>query len=264
MSVARLGGIVLSGPQPPRRAIDSLPYLACSRHVRLGDGELDALATRLGAIPLTRRPLPAGRIGLVLTTRGPVLHAPGCAPLAWHPGLTASRLVAPMEDTLVRALDVQPGQSVVDATLGLGHDALVLRAAGAVVLGLEANPLLAYLTELGHASHAVGLPLTVWASDFRDVLAALEPTSVDHVFFDPLFDAPGTHGLDAHPVWDAVRRLGRPGRLTPDDVATARRVARHRVVLKLGPGESPPGAPGFVLVVGRRRRFAVWGAAETP
>ena len=53
-------------------------------------------------------------------------------------------------DRLIRALELEPDHPIVfDGHLGLAHDALVVAASGAQVVGAEIDPILAYVTECG-------------------------------------------------------------------------------------------------------------------
>lgn len=206
---------------------------------------------------LEARPLPVERVGLVVGRHGSALHVPGLPPTRWHPGMTGWRRARGADDPLRRALDLRPGESVLDATLGLGHDALVLRAGGATVTAAESQPLLAWLSFEGHAAQAVGPPLHLRLGGFREVLAALPEASYDHVYFDPLFpdDATGPN-----PTWAPVRAVGAVGRVEPCDLEAALRVARRRVVLKLCRGEAPPVVPRARLeeTGSLRTRYAVY------
>jgi 16S rRNA (guanine1516-N2)-methyltransferase len=136
-------------------------------------------------------------------------------------------------DTFLEAADLRPGDRVLDATLGLGMDALV--AAGAVgeageVLGVEVSPLLAALVEEGLSRHPspAARRVKVLASDAAAVLEELPESSVDVVVFDPMFEGPIAEG----PLFELVRRLGDSRPLTSKTLRRARRVARRWVVVK--------------------------------
>ena len=144
-------------------------------------------------------------------------------------------------DGLLEAAVLRPGDAVLDATLGLGRDALVV--AGAVgpngrVLGVEASPELAALTAAGLARHPseAARRVEVRAGDAGEMLASLRQHSFDVVLFDPMFRFAGAEG----PGFDLVRRLGDPRPLSPEVLERARRVARRWVVVK-------DGTPGWDL-----------------
>ncbi len=235
-------------------------YVAASRRGPRESGGLHALALWTQAEVWLRRPLPADRPGLVLTATGPRLHVPGEAPRWWHPNFTTQRLQAPHADLLVRALDLRPGESVIDGTLGFGYDAMVLAAAGARVLGLEALGIVAWFTLDGLWRHARPLArhITARRADHATWLASASPASVDHVYLDPPFpdeDAGST------PTFTLLRSVAPCRRPDAALVADALRVARRRVIVKLAPTETPPagaGLPPPEVVWTRRLRYAVW------
>lgn len=254
-------GCPTSSPHFP--AVKTLkPYLALSGHPRMTTAAVADLAEWYGLEPWPTRPLPADRTGVVVTSSGPWLHVPGLPPTAWHPGLTPWRLSRGGEDPLVRATAAGPGRRIVDATLGLGHDALVLRAAGASVLGVECRPALALLTFFGHAAKAVGPALALRLGDFRAVLGLLPTGSADVVYFDPMFPVEST---GPNPTWAPVRAAACHDRLDEAGFAAARRVATERIVLKLAPGAAPSALGGVVpsVVQSKRARFAVYAARES-
>lgn len=141
-------------------------------------------------------------------------------------------------DLFLEAAGLRPGDEVLDATLGLGMDALVASAvvgpAGRVV-GIERSPALAALTAEGLAQHAseAARRIEVLAADADDVLSRLPARSFDVVVFDPMFRRPRRQP----PGFELLRRLGDPRPLAAVTLARARLVARRWVVVK-------DGAPG--------------------
>ncbi|HEY8206808.1 MAG TPA: class I SAM-dependent methyltransferase [Myxococcaceae bacterium] len=157
---------------------------------------------------------------------------------AFHEGLAALRLGrlarGDRTDPLVRAADFQPGDIVLDATLGLGQDAMVAaRAVGPSgrVLGVERSAAL-------HALVAAGLEsrrpdpgsgrIETRCADSAEVLASLPPRAVDVVLFDPMFG----RSQGAQPPFQMLRRHASHAPLTPELLALGRRVARRVVVVK--------------------------------
>lgn len=135
-------------------------------------------------------------------------------------------------DPLVRAAQLQPGERVLDCTLGLGGDSLV--AAQAVgpegsVLGLEASPLLAAFTLAGLRRLAppvdqVARRIEVRCADHRDGI----PEGFDVILFDPMFRAP----LEAGPLFELLRQNAEHAPLGPEHLDEARRKARRGVLVK--------------------------------
>ncbi|MFL5272252.1 MAG: class I SAM-dependent methyltransferase [Anaeromyxobacteraceae bacterium] len=205
-----------------------------------------AFAPRAGRA-LARVAADAGADALLVLGRArAALWADG-AEHAWSGGmgeLRLRRLLAgerATRDPFLDAAALRPGDHVLDATLGLGADAL--GAAGAVgsggrVVGVERSLALAALVGEGllrHASEA-SRRVEVLAGDAAEILARLPDRSFDVVCFDPMFRSPRAEG----PAFDLVRRLGDPRPLAAETLARARRVARRWVVVK-------DGTPGWDL-----------------
>lgn len=184
----------------------------------------------------------AASFSAVATREGTFLYADG-RQYRYHPGMAVVRLrqvIRGHPDPLLEVGEVRPGDRVVDATLGLGADAIVLSHAvgpeGRVV-GVEDRPVVAFFVEEGLSTYAYpALPEleaamrrveVVWG-DHVDYLRRLPDRSVDLVYFDPMF----RKTISASRGIDALRVFGDPSALRFEAVKEAVRVARRRVVLK--------------------------------
>lgn len=174
---------------------------------------------------------------LVCTEEGWVAASPR-GRLWFHQGTAAKRLRTLRHggtDPLVRAAELAPGDRVLDATLGLGRDALVAAwAAGTegAVLGVEADVVLAVLATEGFAGDVPtpgSAPVRVRHGDSRQVLAAMAAAgeTVDVVLLDPMFTDP--RASDTGFALARGHAVGTP--LSPEWVALARAVARRWVVV---------------------------------
>jgi predicted O-methyltransferase YrrM len=144
-------------------------------------------------------------------------------------------------DPMLEAAGIRPGDAVLDATLGLGADALVAAGAcgpGGRVLACEASAALAAWVAEGLRRLPVEAAgrVEVRAADHAALLAALPGGSFDVVLFDPMF----RHARAEPGQFDVVRRLADPRPLQAETLLAARRVARRWVVVK-------DGAPGWDL-----------------
>jgi 16S rRNA (guanine1516-N2)-methyltransferase len=167
-------------------------------------------------------------------------------------------------DPLLKA--VGGGRTVVDATLGMGFDALTLTAAGRLVVGVERNPA-ALLLAVDAFERVKALPawedvrgaLSLHYGDARDLFSRLEPPDV--VLIDPMF--PPKRRKSALPP----RHIQILRALVGDDpdaealLDSACRVARQRIVVKrsddgpplLAGGREPVGS-----IRGRTVRFDLY------
>lgn len=244
-------------------------FVGASAKMRLSELDLAAVASWLDADLWPGPPWPTDRLGLVLTRRGARLHAPGSHSVMgvyWNPGMTAMRLRHMETDPLVRALSITSGDTILDATLGLGHDAMVMASAGAIVEGLEAVPALLYYTLDGLWSHRRDLARRISGrcADHGAFLADAPDRAYGAVYLDPLFPA---HQRRESPQWSPLRVAGRAGAVDMSALREAFRVARERVVMKLPPGASPPPISseltrGPEVVASQRVRFAVWNLED--
>ena len=183
---------------------------------------------------------------LVLSTSRVTLWVDGAERL-WAGGMGDLRLKRLLSgeratrDGLLDAAELRAGDAVLDATMGMGMDALVV--AGAVgptgtVVGLEASTVLAAMTSEGfrrHPSEAASR-IVVEATDADTYLAQAPPRSFDVVLFDPMFRDARAQG----PAFDLVRAFGDGRPLTTERLLRARQVARRWVIVK-------DGAPGLDL-----------------
>jgi len=140
------------------------------------------------------------------------------------------------EDQLVRLAELSPGDTVIDATLGLAADALVCaRAVGEKgrVIGIEASLPLFLLVSEGLSRmqpFAQSCAIEPRWGRAEQVLAELPDRSVDCVLFDPMFDRPRRSSGS----FEVLRRFAVHEPLTPEQLLEARRVARRCVVVKVG------------------------------
>lgn len=209
----------------------------------------------------------------------------GVQRLSFHPNMALIRILQGLrgeQDRFLSATDIKPGQTFLDATLGLGTDALV--AAWKVgekgkVIAFEHSPLIAALIKEGLHSlkdkqlPAINNPIKyqAWlglieASQRIEVkweehlkgLAALPDSSVDVVYFDPMFRRTREQSsgiLPLHPWSDH-----RPLRL--EAVKEAYRVAKSRVVLKERKGSQEFSRLGFQIFAGGRYSQVDYGIIE--
>ncbi|BAS27576.1 class I SAM-dependent methyltransferase [Limnochorda pilosa] len=192
--------------------------------------------------------------------------------LFFHPSTSVQRVKALLQggtDPMVAAMDLRPGMTVLDATLGMGSDAIVsafsVGPEGRVV-GLESVRELAVLVRWGMARYPGPTRpveesmrrVQVVHADHAAFLAATPQASFDVVYFDPMFREPVAQSSAMAP-W---RLLADPRPVSPEVIALARRVARRRVVLKERKGSPVFGELGAHRVEGRRSGRVAYGVWE--
>jgi 16S rRNA (guanine1516-N2)-methyltransferase len=181
---------------------------------------------------------------LVVTAKGARLETPDKKPFFFHPNTAAfriKRLLRGDTDTMLAACQIQPGDHVLDATLGLGADAIVFaHAVGRAgrVVGIESERLIALLVADGlrhwlsesEALRQAMRRVEVRVGHHLDVLKAQPDRSFDVVYFDPMFErtVPSSTGISG------IREYANEAPLSEEAVCEALRVARRRVVLKEG------------------------------
>jgi 16S rRNA (guanine1516-N2)-methyltransferase len=216
---------------------------------------LGAAPAAAGAAPLelARRD---GKLAIAWRARG----SPGPVAVDFAAWLARAPLQGLRRQLLARALG-SSCRTVVDATAGLGRDALVLAACGGEVLAIERDPALFLLLEDGLAraaadprTRAVAARITPRLGDARDLLPALTP---DAVYVDPMFGEPGSAQVKKE--LQALRLLLADGAQSAGDLlAAARAAARDRVIVKRARKAPPLGGPPSFTVRGTRVRFDVY------
>ncbi|WP_199170393.1 class I SAM-dependent methyltransferase [Sporosarcina sp. P26b] len=163
-------------------------------------------------------------------------------PFFFHPNSATYRLKRILKgetDPLVAAADLQDGDSFLDCTLGLGSDAIIASSTvgklGSVE-GIEADPIVAFLTKVGLHNFPIDFPLLQEAmqrvevihSEAVEFLKTCESNSRDIVFLDPMFTTP----IEESSNFEVLREIGVTDSVTEEWVEEALRVCRRRVVLK--------------------------------
>ena len=236
-------------------------------------GEADELAGRFGLRVEARAGRPLSRVlddargtpVLVLAARRADLHDRGRAFRA-SAGMALLRLLRARRgetDPLVTAAGLRAGDRVLDATLGLGGDALIAsQATAARVVGLESSSLLAAfaqaaLRRLPEAAREAGTRIEVVRADHREFLRAQADGSFDVVLLDPMF----RRAAEAGPLFELLRAYADHEPLAAATLREARRVARRGVLVK----DAAPGPElqrlGLAPLLSRRSAAIAFGWA---
>lgn len=234
-----------------------------------------ALLAKKLALPLLPQDMtPAGLFldhgpgGLALMDGRP--GAPGAVRADFlEPGLIRRmQRVGARSELLVRAAGITRGRRprIVDATAGLGADALILAHAGCTVTLLERSPVVAALLadailrarERDPNNPAAQLELV--ETDATRWLAGLaEPERPDVVYLDPMYPERGNAAAARKEMQMLQQLLDGDEESVPGLLQTARAVAKQRVVVKR-PRKAAPiaGSEPSHQISGRSTRFDVY------
>lgn len=172
----------------------------------------------------------------------------------FHPSMAhirMKRLLSGEKDALLEAADARAGDRIIDCTMGLAADAIILAwAAGRTgeVIALESEPVVYVLTREGLANYVSDLPeltdamrrIQAKRADHLDYLRLQPDGSADIVYFDPMFRS----GVAGSAI-DPMRGLVNESPLRLEAVEEACRVARRAVVMKERRGSSEWRRLGF-------------------
>ena len=224
----------------------------------------EEVATRLGAsarardAPVEDLVRAEGAHGAYIVLRTHEEVRLGAQNLHIHPGMLYLKQRDGRGHPLLRAVAPEQGAPVtrvVDCTLGAASDALhIARLLPDVhIVGCEASPILHALLEEGlprlardqHRPWGAAVRIEAHCAQAETFLAGMDTDSADVVYLDPMFRRTG-RGSGGFGV---LRTLARDTQPSAALMAEARRVARRRVVAKIG-GAQPvpfwtPPAPGW-------------------
>ena len=160
----------------------------------------------------------------------------------FHPSsamFRVKRILRGEKDPLIEAAQLQPGDSFLDCTLGLGSDAITASCAtgpNGKVVGIEKNPITALLVREGLNTWQTGVAevdeamkrMSVISGDSIEQLKRLPDRSFDIVYFDPMFEETIQESASIAPL----RHVAEHHFDHEMAIQEAMRVARKRVVLK--------------------------------
>lgn len=175
--------------------------------------------------------------------------------LFFHPNMSILRMVnitRGQGDRFLEATGLQKGDTFLDATMGLGSDLLIaswaVRAEGKAI-GLESSPIVFALVSEGldsfrnqpYPKASPSLKRQAWNelstssrqiktiyADHLNYLEGLPDSSVDVIYFDPMFRITFDKSSGIQPV----KTWSNPEPIKEEAIAQALRAARRRVVLK--------------------------------
>lgn len=188
----------------------------------------------------------------------------------FHPNLGAMRLrniLRGQPDYLLEAMQLQPGDSVLDCTLGYaGEASLCAHVVGDAgeVHGIEGNPevglvvregLQVFVTDKALLNAAMRRVRVVHLGHHLEFLRTCPDKRYDIVYFDPFFDVP----VDTEETLVPLKAFGEHAPLTDEALTHARRIARRRVVVKTARWSEQLAEFGITELVGGKSGRVVYG-----
>ncbi|WP_214791374.1 MULTISPECIES: class I SAM-dependent methyltransferase [unclassified Exiguobacterium] len=189
----------------------------------------------------------------------------GDEPFFFHPSSSVFRvkqLARGGNDPLVDAAAIKPGDRVLDCTLGLGSDSIVLSHAvgpSGRAVGIESEFVTAMLVKEGltvweekepAVNEAMRRLEVVW-TDALTYLKTCPDDSFDVVYFDPMFEKTISESVHLNPL----RSLANTNPLSLELMMEARRVASRRIVLKAHFESATFETFGFKRIVRKTSKF---------
>lgn len=162
-------------------------------------------------------------------------------PLFFHPNsamFRVKRILRGETDPFLQATKLCDSMSFLDCTLGLASDSIlssVVVGKNGKVVGVEGNHYLAFLVKEGLKNWDSGIVemnesmqrVQVVNNDHLHFLKSEPTNAYDVVYFDPMFETK----IDSEGI-NAIRNFAIYRPLDEETIEEAKRVARHRVVLK--------------------------------
>ena len=154
--------------------------------------------------------------------------------MTFHPDTAALRIKAP-HDALVSLLGKSP-KTILDTTMGLASDSLVMAAVGNQVTALESQDVIFQVVSRGLASYQTDdkqlekamRSIKAIKSDSLSFLKAQADNSFDIIFADPMF----SETIKESENLEAIKPLANGSRLTEEWLNEAKRVARGKIIIK--------------------------------
>ncbi len=205
---------------------------------------------------------------IVWEKQGPVLYIEN-EKFFFHPNMAKNRIVFYRKrntpDLMIRACNLEQGDSFLDCTLGLGADSVVASYFSATgrITGLEHQTAVAYIIRWGMKLYESRMPwlesaikrIEVINQNHKDYLSAQPDKSYDLVYFDPMFQKPILSSLPIAPL----RKLADHDPLEEGTIKEACRVARKRVVMKELSAGNELERLGFTKIVGSKHNKLAYG-----
>ena len=183
--------------------------------------------------------------------------------------LRIKNLLKGKPDHMVSSMELKPGMTVLDCTLGLATDAIVtsfvLGNSGRIT-GLESSKIIAFITAYGlkhftakTAELTMALRrITAVHADYNEYLAQARDRSFDIVYLDPMF----RHPIKKSSNFQPLRTITDNRPISLGTLQQACRIARKKVVIKETNGSNEFTRLRINKVIGGRYSSVQYGVIE--
>ncbi|WP_231097404.1 class I SAM-dependent methyltransferase, partial [Streptococcus gallolyticus] len=125
---------------------------------------------------------------------------------------------------------------ILDTTMGLASDSIVMASAGNDVTAIESNPLIHFIVSEGLATYpsenqrltAAMRSIKTYCADNITYMKSLPDKSFDVVYCDPMF----SDRISESKNLDGLRQFANPSLLSDEFLREAKRVARKSIIIK--------------------------------
>ena len=180
---------------------------------------------------------------------------------------TAKRLLRARSELVVKAVQgrQKSALTILDATVGLAGDAMLLAAMGHTVIGLERAPLVYEIVadgiERARSAGVIDLPELIQV-DALEWLTGHPEQLFDVIYLDPMFEATGKQALPRKQM-QLLRQVGSDLTGIENLFHYARQRAGLRVVVKRPPKGEWLVEPPAYSIKGQRVRFDIYSPIRT-
>lgn len=178
--------------------------------------------------------------------------------LFFHPDTALLRIKNNDNEPLIDIIGTGP-KTIIDATMGLASDSIVLSYYGNKVIALEENAVIHLIVSKGLKTYTTGnekvdramKKITTKRTDSLSYLKKCSTKSVDVVYFDPMF----SKGIEESKNLVGLADLASSKRLSKELLEEAKRVAREKIIVKAHYRDNVFENLGFKRIIRKNTKF---------
>lgn len=171
---------------------------------------------------------------IMVIYKNKIVYYSGAEQLFFHPNTAMFRIKA-NKDCLLDIIGKEK-KVILDATMGLATDSIVMSSYGHHVTALESNKIIYYIVKKGLEKYeTVNIKLKKAMANIKcqnidsyKYLKLCKDNSFDVIYFDPMF----SHNIKDSDNLNGIKRLANRSILTDKVIKEAKRVAREKIVVK--------------------------------